>query len=371
MKPFKIERYFAKYEFSAKYLLSCSDCESLTLPELLALASPQDRDRFESLHLGYTESPGLPDLREAIAGRYETASGDDVLIMTPEEGIYVTMRALLQPGQDVICVYPAYQSLYEVAADKGCRIIQWPIYKDGGRWQIDIDFLRDHVSANTGMIIINFPHNPTGFMPDHSQFQAIIDIARENNLYLFSDEMYRLLEHNPDGRLPAMVDSYEKGISLSGLSKAYSLPGLRIGWVALKDSEARRCILGYKDYTTICNNAAGEILALIAIKNADKLVQDNRNLLAENLRLAEAFFQRYANIFEWLPPLGSPVTFPRLLLETSVDDWCRHIVESQSIMVLPGSVYDFPGQHFRIGLGRRNFPESLAQLDSYLQGPGG
>ena len=172
------------------------------------------------------------------------------------------------------------------------------------------------------------------------------------------------------GVCPAMVDSYEKGITLSGLSKAYSLPGLRIGWVALKNHQALRRILGYKDYTTICNNAAGEILALIAMRNAIKLVEDNRTLLAKNLQLAETFFKRHSEIFQWLPPHGSPITFPRLLEKTPVEDWCRHVVESHNIMLLPGSVYDFPGQHFRIGMGRKSFPEALAQFDNFLKDRG-
>jgi len=177
LKPFELERYFAKYEFSVKHLLSSSDCDGMQMSDVLALADPQTKELWSKLTLGYTESQGLPLLREEIAKLYQGVSANEVLVAAPEECIFLAMNALLEEGGNIICTFPGYQSLYEIAQSLGCTVTKWEPSEEKG-WQFDPAFLRDNITPKTKLIIVNFPHNPTGSMPDKAVFEEIVAIAK-------------------------------------------------------------------------------------------------------------------------------------------------------------------------------------------------
>jgi aspartate/methionine/tyrosine aminotransferase len=363
LSTFKLERYFDRYEFSAPYLLSCSDCESLHLDELLSLASAEARQLWEELSLGYTESPGHPLLRAEIAASYKGIDPGDVLVMAPEEAIYIFMRTYLSPGDEVVAVAPAYQSLHEVARAVGCRLVLWPLALTPRGWAADLDLLERLLTPQTRLLVLNFPHNPTGCLLSRQEFDAILEMAGRLGITIFSDEMYRLLELDPARRLPAVCEAYGRGISLSGMSKVYGLPGLRIGWLATKMPGLRTRWQQYKDYTTICNSAPGEILALVGLQAREHLVQRSLDIIRPNLALAEAFCARHPALFRWLPPQAGSVAFPQWTGPGPVDQFCQDMVERQGVMIVPGSQFDHPGQHFRVGLGRRSFAEALARVE--------
>ncbi len=232
LSPFKLERYFAQYEFKVKYLLSASDCESLPMAELLDMASPESLELWQSLKLGYTELAGHPLLLAEIARLYRDIRPENIITAAPEEAIFIAMHTLLAPGDEVVAVSPAYQSLHEIARATGCRLISWQFRPGADGWQLDLNDLQRSLTPRTRLLILNFPHNPTGFLPDRADFDAILELARAHGVVVFSDEMYRLLESDPAERLPSICDVYEKGIALSGLSKSFALPGLRLGWLA-------------------------------------------------------------------------------------------------------------------------------------------
>jgi aspartate/methionine/tyrosine aminotransferase len=366
INPFKLERFFAQYEFKVKYLFSSSDCESLTLNELLEMAAPESLELWQGLRLGYTESAGHPFLRNEIARLYQRISPEQTLVAAPEEAIFIAMQTLLKPGEHVLVVHPVYQSLSEVARSIQCEITSWPLKLEGNRWCIDLNQLEASITGKTRMLVINFPHNPTGHTLTRYELQTIIDLARQHNLYLFSDEMYRLLELEPAIRLPAVCDLYEKGVSLSGLSKAFALPGLRLGWLATRQSDLIERWLAFKDYTTICNSAPGEILGIIALQNMEKILQRSLNIVRANTTLAEQFFNHYQDHFTWLKPLAGSIAFPRWLGAQPVEQFCAELLDQQGVMIVPGSLFDYPGSHFRIGLGRKNFGEALGRLEEYV-----
>jgi aspartate/methionine/tyrosine aminotransferase len=222
IEPFALERYFAAHEFSARYLLSASDCEALRLSELLDLADPETLRWWEDLVLGYTESQGHPLLRQEIARLYRTAGPDDILVAAPEEAIFIAMNALLGPGDHVIVISPAYQSLYEIAISLGCRVSRWPVELHGDEWRLDPDRLGGLCSPSTQLIVVNFPHNPTGYLPAREVLGQIVEQAARYGIPIFSDEMYRLLEYDGGRRLPSLIDVYDGAIVLSGLSKTFS-----------------------------------------------------------------------------------------------------------------------------------------------------
>ena len=371
INPFKLERSFAQYEFKVKYLLSPSDCESLSMNELLQMASPDSMRLWQNLELHYTESQGHPLLRAEVAQLYRQISAEDVLIAAPEEAIFIAMQTLLNPGDHVVAISPAYQSLHEIARSIGCEVTKWNLEPGPDNdWHLDLGRLESLLTARTRLLIINFPHNPTGHTLSHADLQAVVEIARRHSLYLFSDEMYRLLDYDPSSTLPPVCDLYEKGISLSGLSKSFALPGLRIGWLATRAPDLIDRWLAYKDYTTICNSAPGEILGLMALQNKDRILQRNLDILRANLASAEVFFFGHAQFFSWFPPKAGSVAFPAWLGAVPVEQFCQAVLDRHGVMIVPGSLFDFPGNHFRVGLGRRNLPEALEQVAAYLEAAG-
>ena len=366
LNQFKLERYFAEYEFKMKYLLSPSDCESLSLSELLQLADADSLKLWEELRLGYTESQGHPDLRAEVARFYPRLSPDGIMIAVPEEAIFIAMQTLLSPGDQVIAVFPAYQSLYEIARAIGCQVIPWKFELGTFGWGLDLDDLESNITDHTRLIVVNFPHNPTGYLPTHSDLQRIIELARKRGIYLFSDEMYRLLEYEPDKRLPTVASIYERGISLSGLSKTFALPGLRLGWLATQDRALIDRWLAFKDYTTICHSAPSEVLGLIALRAKEAIIQRNLGIIQENLQHAGRFFAERQDLFTWIRPTAGSVAFPQWAGNTPVESFCQNMLDQAGVMIVPGSIFDFPGDHFRIGLGRKNLPDVLERISDYL-----
>ncbi len=365
ISEFQIERYFAKYEFTTPYILCASDCESFTVEDILQLQNSTEK-KLNNLKLGYTDSQGTPELRTAIANMYEDISKSDILAFSgAEEGIFIFMNVVLQPGDHIIVQFPAYQSLFEIALSIGCDVTKWTMdpKKD---WDLDIDILKEHITSKTKGIVINFPHNPTGSLISQKKYQAIIDIAQENDLYLFSDEVYRFLEYSPLSRLPSACDLYEKAVSLGVMSKSFGLAGLRIGWIATKDQELLKNLAAFKDYTTICNSSVSEFLATIAIENSEKLVNRNLNIIRSNLTILDGFFREYNQQFDWIRPLAGPIAFPRIKLDHSIDEFCKDLVKQNGVLLLPGTAFDYGDKHFRIGFGRKNFPEALNALNRFI-----
>lgn len=364
IKPFRIEQYFGKYEFTAKYLLSSSDAESRTIQELLSLEAGAQQ-RLLDHWCGYTESPGAPWLREVIAGIYKGIKSDDVLALSAaEEGIFVLYHALVGPDDHVIVETPCFESGLEVARSTGARVSEWPRrFEDG--WGHDLAALEKLIQPNTKIIYINTPHNPTGLLMPASVFKQVIALAASRGIIVFSDEVYRELEHEPNQRLPAACEVYERAVSLGSMSKTYGLPGLRLGWLVTRNADILQCCLEFKYYTTICNSAPSEFLTALALRHRGTLVQRNLEIVRRNLALLDVFLERRSDFFDWVKPNASPIGFVRFKPDSDVFAFCEKVIRDSGVMLLPGSVYDQP-RHIRLGYGRKNMPEALAQLDAYL-----
>jgi aspartate/methionine/tyrosine aminotransferase len=369
--PFAIERVFARHEFSARYLLSSSDCESLSLREVLDLADDEARRLWEGLRLGYTESLGLPLLRREVASTYDGVEPDEVLEVVPEEGILLTVRSLLDPGDHAIVTFPGYQSLYQIALDQGCEVTRWQAVESGG-WRFDLDELRTALRRRTKLVVVNFPHNPTGALPSRRELAEIVELVEASGARLFCDEMYRHLERDPERRLPSAVELSRSAIVLSGLSKTLSAPGLRVGWLVTHDAELRRRLAVGKDYTTICASAPSEILALMVLRARARIAARNRALIETNVGVFERFLAAHDALLSWTPPLAGSVALPRLRAGGGAA-LCARLVEDTGVMLLPSSVFDYGDAHVRIGLGRASFTEGLAVFDRWLslRRPGG
>ena len=367
LPPFKLERFFAKYEFNTKYLLCSSDCESMSVAELLALdADPAGAaEKFQETWLGYTESQGSPALRAEICKLYETIQPEDILVHTgAQEAIFLFMFAAFKEYDHVIVHSPAYQSLAEVARAAGCDVSPWRAREEHG-WSLDLDELRHLMRTNTKAIIINTPHNPTGYLMPRAEYEALHQFAKANKLLLFSDEVYRESEYDPVTRLPAACDLGDYAISLGVTSKTYGLAGLRIGWIATKNKKIYEKMASLKDYTTICNSAPSEFLAEVAMRNRQKLIERNLGIIQNNLAVIDELFRRRADLFSWVRPQAGSMGFPRYL-GGNVDTFCDDLVKKVGVLLLPGSVYDDSRNHFRLGLGRKNLPQAAEKLEEFL-----
>ena len=212
INDFRLERFFAEHEFTSPHLLCCSDCESISVADLLQMSG--GHDALSDLRLGYTDSLGHPQLRGEIAALYDSISTDEVIVFTgAEEGIFLLANSLLGPGDHAVVIYPAYQSLYEVARSTGAEVTLWSLNEEAG-WAADLDALESALRPNTRLVAINFPHNPTGALIDYTTMRAITDLCGERGIPLLSDEVYRLSEYDPGDRLPCGCDLYERAASL-------------------------------------------------------------------------------------------------------------------------------------------------------------
>lgn len=365
---FALERYFARWEFNARYLLCASDVEAYPMGELLALADDEARALWEDLRLGYTESTGHPLLRAEIAALYDTIEPDEVLVFAgAEEAIFCLVNALLGPEDHAVVTWPAYQSLYELGRANGADVTLHELHESTG-WSIDVERLGDQVKPNTRLIVVNVPHNPTGMTADRETFDGIVRVAESSGAYFLMDEVYRGLELDPAARLPAGADATSKGISLGVMSKSYALAGLRIGWLATHDRDVLDRVARLKDYTTICSSAPSEVLAIIALRAGDRVLARSRAIVAANLDRLDGFFDDWADRFEWVRPRAGSIGFPRLTVPgVLIDDWAAQLVEEEGVLLLPGSQFDYPGNHFRLGFGRRDLPEALDRMTAFAE----
>lgn len=363
LPDFKLERYFARWEFAASHILCASDVQGYAMADLLALADEEARDLWARLTLGYTETPGHPRLRAEIAALYTDVAPDEVLTFAgAEEAIYIAMRVLLQPGDHAIVTWPGYQSLYEVARAAGTDVTLLPLRADGARWALDLGELRAAIRPTTRMIVTNFPHNPTGALPTATEWAEIVAVARAAGAWLFSDEVYRFLEFDPADRLPAAVECYERALSLGVMSKAFALAGLRVGWLATHDRDFLARAAAYKDYTTICNSAPSELLALIALRAREQVLARSLGIIRANLPHLDAFFADHAAHFTWERPRAGSIAFPRLRADLPIARFAAGLVEAEGVLILPATLYDHPDNRFRIGFGRENLPDALGRL---------
>ena len=366
LPPFKLERFFAKYEFNTEYLLCSSDCESMSIDDLLAL-EPGVAEKFQKVWLGYTESQGSPALRAEICKLYDTVQVEDILVHAgAEEAIFLFMFAVFKDYDHVIVHSPAYQSLAEVARAAGCDVSPWRAREENG-WHLDLDELRHLMRTNTKAIILNTPHNPTGYLMSRADYEAVHAFAKTNNLLLFSDEVYRESEYDPAARLPAGCDFGEHAISLGVTSKTYGLAGLRIGWIATRNREIYQKMASLKDYTTICNSAPSEFLAEVALRNRGKLIERNLQIIQQNLQVIDELFARHQNLFSWVRPQAGSMAFPHYLAG-DVEQFCDELVRKAGVLLLPGSVYDDSRDHFRLGLGRKSLPQAVERMEQFLVG---
>lgn len=365
IEPFHLERHFAKYEFSVRYMLSSSDPESMTIRDLLKMAG-RSPDSMLDQWMGYNDSRGSPALRKKIAKTYSTIDAEQVLIQVgAQEPIFNFFQSTINRGDHVIVHFPCYQSYFSVPEALGAEVTKWEAKIENG-WRLDPDELRKMIRpGKTKAILVNFPHNPTGYVPSRKEFEKILSIAEEHDLYIITDEVYRKCELGGTGPLPAGADLYSKAISLGVLSKTYGLPGLRLGWIATRDPEAYRLLAEAKDYTTICNPGITEWLAEAAMDVEEELAARSRKRVDRNLAIVDEFMKSNTDHFEWVKPQGGTMAFPRAK-KLDMPKFAQGLREKYETLLVTGECFSMPSSYFRIGLGRENFPEVFPKFAAHF-----
>ncbi len=363
----KVEQFFGEWESGVEHLACASDVDGLTMGELLRLADPETKSLWDELELGYTDTTGHPLLREAIAEQYARTAVDEVTVCGggAAEALFLLANVLLGPGDHALVAWPAFESLYRIAPALGAEVTPIELDADNG-WRLDLDAVRQALRPTTRAVFVNFPHNPTGALPDLRDFEELLELAHEAGITVVSDEVYRGLEYDPGTRLPAAYDLSEHAVSVGVMSKAYGLAGLRVGWLATRNPAITEAARILKDYTTVCASAPAEILSVIALRAGDQLIERSREIIVRNLALAESFFTEHNGAFDWTPPRAGPMAFPRLRLPVPVDAFVGDLAREKGVLFLPGTVFEMTDNRLRVGLGRSSLPAALERVDDYL-----
>jgi aspartate/methionine/tyrosine aminotransferase len=371
LPEFRLESYFSQWEFVARYHLTASDAQTVTKAELLAMASDEDRERWEGMNLGYGETYGLPPLRAAIADTYDNLEAEDVLCFAgAEEALNLAMHVLLEAGDHAIVITPNYQAAETIPLSI-CEVTGIALDPSDG-WRLDVDAIERAIRPDTKVVSVNFPNNPTGTIPGQETWARLVRLCDERGIRLFSDEVYRGVELDQETMLPQAADLSAAALSLNVLSKAYGLGGLRIGWIACRDRALLRRLEGAKHYASICNSTVSEALALIALNSRERLLDRNRRIIAATVPEFDAFFATFPGLFEWEPPKGGCVTFPRYLGADGVEAMCAGLVAEAGVLLLPASIYvseltAVPADRFRVGVGRSDPKEALEAWANWIE----
>lgn len=366
IKNFKLEEYLATREFSAKYMFCGSDVESRTIGEVLKLLPEEKQNEFLDVSLAYTLPEGKPSLRAEIASMYQGIEIKDVLCLAgAEEGIYAAARCLLKEDDHAVAIIPCYQSLSSVA-ESICPVSQVAVEVVDGEWHLDVEKVAEAIQDNTKVLFCNFPHNPTGYIPSKETFAKLIQLVKDRDIILFSDEVYRGLELNPEHQLPSACEVYSKAISLGVMSKSLGFAGLRVGWVTCTDSDLLGKVGNYKHYLSICNSAPSEWLSEAILQKRELILEENLKLMRKNYQLVKSYFVSRSDIFQWVEPQGGCIAYPKYLGSEDIFEVADHLRHATGVVVLPDQIFEMKNQHFRVSFGRKNCEAALIEFAKFF-----
>lgn len=361
MSKFLVDAYFTEHEHKAKYMMGSSDPESLEIKDAV-----QDFSRYADVALGYELGNGYLPLRQKLADLYENIDAEQLAVMNGgEEAIYVTMRALLEPGDEVVVHMPSYQSLSVIAKENRCRIIEYrPAFENS--WEFDIKLLESKITDNTKMLVLNYPHNPTGACLGETDMTKIAELCRAHNLLLVSDEVYRFLSVDENCVTSSFADLYDKTVAIGSFSKTFAAPGLRLGWIATGNQEIMEKLLLYRHFASTCTNLPCQLIADELLNRKNEIIRRNNSIVRANAKLLEQFLKKHQDFFSYVMPKGATMAYIKLKNGQSAMKFCMELLEHTGVLIVPSSVLENSDEYLRIGLGRRSFPDCIRLVDDYL-----
>lgn len=362
--PFAIEEWMNKYETQARYNLAETCVKSLTLRELLDLASASF-DNVMDMTLNYGDIPGSPTLRESLAGLYRHFDAENILIMNGAIGAnFLVFYSLIEPGDTVISVFPAYEQLYRVGESFGANVKRLMLRPEKG-YLPDLDELAGLIDDKTRLIVINNPHNPTGALIEEKTLSEICRMAENCGAYVLSDEAYRGLYIDEKITVPSAVDLSERAIATGSFAKPFSLAGLRLGWIAAQRDVIEECVQR-RDYTTISCGKVDDYLATLALGHLDKLMERNLSLLRQNFQILDDWVAEQHSV-DYIAPRGGTTAFLHYDLPVPSRQLCLDLLEKYSTLLVPGDCFEHEN-HLRLGFacGTEMLRTGLENLSTLL-----
>ncbi len=368
IEPFALANFLNRWIPTVRHDLASSDAETMTLAELLDLAGPQDLERWQRLGFGYLDPRGAEWLRGSLASRYARLEADDILCCAgAQEALACIAAALLTPSDHAVVVLPIYQPSEE-AVTSLCAATGIPLREEGG-WRLDVGEVAAALRPETRLVLMNMPNSPTGATLDAETICDLVALCRRRGIWLIGDEVYRNTE--PRGRAPAIVDLYERGISIDSLSKGFGLAGLRVGWIGCHDRRLLAAALDAKNRMSSCLSSASEVLALVALGAEDRVLARSRAIGECSRARLEALIGRHPDLFEADDSRNLAFAFPRYLGGEGADRFAQDLARRAGILVLPSNLWrsrlgPVPADRLRIGLGRLGGVQALDGLDRHL-----
>ena len=369
IRPFAVEEWMNAYETGARYNIAETCVDSISVDELFRLCGEDSTafwKRFSARRLTYGDIEGAPAFREGICRLYKTLKPEEVVTTHGAAGAnHHVFYSLVEPGDRVISIMPTYQQLYSIPESYGAEVKLLNLTPENG-YLPALEQLRELAVPGTKLICINNPNNPTGALMSTELLREIVEIARSVDAYVLCDEVYRHLTQE-DVWCESIVDLYEKGISVSSMSKVFSLAGLRLGWIATHDETVRKALLSHRDYNHISCGMFDEALAAVALQHSDIILERNRGIVRENLAVLDAWVQSEPRIHYQKPRAG---TTALVYYDYAPDSYafCTRMYHETGAFVTPGDCFEQP-KSMRIGYASdvKTLKDGLAAISAFLR----
>ena len=368
IKPFAVEEWMNAWEVGAKYNIAETCVDSISMNDLFELTGEDKTEFLNRLcarRLSYGDIEGLPEFRKGVCGLYKTLNIENIVPTHGASGAnHHVFYSLISPGDRVVSIMPTYQQLYSIPESYGADVQILHLSKENN-YLPDLEKLRRLVTPKTKMICINNPNNPTGALMSEQILREIVEIARSADAWILCDEVYRHLSQE-DGWCPSIVDLYEKGISVSSMSKVFSLAGLRLGWIATHDMSVVKSCLSHRDYNLVSCGVFDEMLAAAALKHRDKLLERSRKIVRENLQILGDWVGSEPHV-SYVKPKAGTTALVYYDLDISSYEFCEEMYKKTGAFVTPGDCFEVP-HSMRIGYayGKQDLIDGLKAISEYI-----
>lgn len=368
IKPFAVEEWMNAWEVGAKYNIAETCVDSISMNDLFELTGEDKTEFLNRLcarRLSYGDIEGLPEFRKGVCGLYKTLNIENIVPTHGASGAnHHVFYSLISPGDRVVSIMPTYQQLYSIPESYGADVQILHLSKENN-YLPDLEKLRRLVTPKTKMICINNPNNPTGALMSEQMLREIVEIARSADAWILCDEVYRHLSQE-DGWCPSIVDLYEKGISVSSMSKVFSLAGLRLGWIATHDMSVVKSCLSHRDYNLVSCGVFDEMLAAAALKHSDKLLERSRKIVRENLQILDDWVSSEPHV-SYVKPQAGTTALVYYDLDISSYEFCEEMYKKTGAFVTPGDCFEVP-HSMRIGYayGKQDLIDGLKAISEYI-----
>jgi aspartate/methionine/tyrosine aminotransferase len=363
LKPFLLDVWLDQYEHGIDFNLAASTGPSWTVNDILALADDETRHHFLNHKLVYSRPGGADSLRGAIAAMQGVPAEAVQIVTGASEALLTLMWLAAEPGANVIIPQPGFTTFSALPESLGLETRFYRVRRENG-FRIDPDEIKRLADAKTRLILVNSPHNPTGATIGDAEMEALHEFTAERGIQLVSDEVYHPIYHGSQAKSAARLPH---ATVISDLSKAFSIAGVRTGWMIEHDPQRRRQYWNARAYFSISNTTTGELLSEIAIRKRHVVLGKTQETASRNLKLLERFISEHHDVLGWVPPQGGMTAFPWLVSGENARPFCQAAAD-RGILLAPGDCFDAPS-HFRLGFAAagENFSKALDRFGAFVK----